>query len=144
MDLVNIEGIFSSRGGEAASLLQPAAVVPFKSVKLKADRRRLGWGLAVHTVGIGLVYIPAGSADKVLIPTALTDLRAALENTAVIQSCHRGLRAPTIEVSEQENLLGRRSPHAENGLPILLFALDDPENIVKAACGEAIGTIINN
>ncbi len=32
----------------------------------------------------------------------------------------------------------------ENGLPILLFALDDPENIVKAACGEAIGTIINN
>ncbi len=32
----------------------------------------------------------------------------------------------------------------ENGLPILLFALNDPKNIVKAACGEAIGTIINN
>ncbi len=32
----------------------------------------------------------------------------------------------------------------ENNLPILLFALDDPENIIKAACGEAIGTIINN
>lgn len=30
----------------------------------------------------------------------------------------------------------------ENNLPILLFALDDPENIVKAARGEAIGTII--
>ena len=32
----------------------------------------------------------------------------------------------------------------ENNLPILLFALDEPQNIIKAACGEAIGTIINN
>lgn len=32
----------------------------------------------------------------------------------------------------------------ENGLPILVFALDNPENILKAACGEAIGTVINN
>ena len=32
----------------------------------------------------------------------------------------------------------------ENDLPILLFALDDPQNIIKAACGEDIGTIINN
>ncbi len=30
----------------------------------------------------------------------------------------------------------------ENGLPILLFALDDPDNIVKAARGESIGTIV--
>ena len=30
----------------------------------------------------------------------------------------------------------------ENKIPILLFGLDDPNNIVKAICGEKIGTIV--
>ncbi len=30
----------------------------------------------------------------------------------------------------------------ENKIPILLFGLDDPNNIVKAVCGEKIGTIV--
>lgn len=30
----------------------------------------------------------------------------------------------------------------ENKIPILLFGLDDPENIFKAVCGEKIGTIV--
>lgn len=30
----------------------------------------------------------------------------------------------------------------ENNIPILLFGLDDPENIYKAVCGEKIGTIV--
>lgn len=30
----------------------------------------------------------------------------------------------------------------ENRIPILLFGLDDPENIYKAVCGEKIGTIV--
>ena len=30
----------------------------------------------------------------------------------------------------------------ENKIPILLFGLDDPDNIVKAVCGEKIGTIV--
>ena len=30
----------------------------------------------------------------------------------------------------------------ENKIPILLFGLDDPHNIVKAICGEKIGTIV--
>ena len=30
----------------------------------------------------------------------------------------------------------------ENHIPILLFGLDDPENIYKAVCGEKIGTIV--
>ena len=32
----------------------------------------------------------------------------------------------------------------DNHLPILVFGLDKPENIVKVAKGEKIGTIINN
>lgn len=31
----------------------------------------------------------------------------------------------------------------DNNLPLLLFGLDNPENIYKAVCGEAIGTIVS-
>jgi uridylate kinase len=31
----------------------------------------------------------------------------------------------------------------ENGIPIVVFALDPPENILKAAAGEAIGTLVD-
>ncbi len=31
----------------------------------------------------------------------------------------------------------------DNNLPLLLFGLDDPENIYKAICGEKIGTIVS-
>ena len=30
----------------------------------------------------------------------------------------------------------------ENNIPVLLFALKDPENIRRALCGEAVGTVI--
>ena len=30
----------------------------------------------------------------------------------------------------------------DNNLPILVFSLEDPENIYKAVCGENIGTIV--
>ena len=30
----------------------------------------------------------------------------------------------------------------ENRIPVLLFALKDPENIRRALCGEAVGTVI--
>ncbi len=32
----------------------------------------------------------------------------------------------------------------DNHLPILIFGLNDPENIYRAVCGEKIGTIVNN
>ena len=32
----------------------------------------------------------------------------------------------------------------DNGLPILVFSLDDPENIVRAVCGENVGTVVEN
>lgn len=31
----------------------------------------------------------------------------------------------------------------DNNIPILVFGLDDPENIIRAACGEKIGTIVS-
>ena len=31
----------------------------------------------------------------------------------------------------------------DNGLPVLVFALADPENIVRVACGEHIGTLVH-
>ena len=30
----------------------------------------------------------------------------------------------------------------DNGLPILVFDLGDPQNIVRAACGEPVGTLV--
>lgn len=30
----------------------------------------------------------------------------------------------------------------DSGIPLLLFALEDPENIVRAVCGEDVGTIV--
>ena len=30
----------------------------------------------------------------------------------------------------------------DNQIPILVFNLDDPENIVRAICGEKIGTVV--
>jgi uridylate kinase len=30
----------------------------------------------------------------------------------------------------------------DNGVPILVFDLSDPENICRAVCGEHIGTIV--
>ncbi len=32
----------------------------------------------------------------------------------------------------------------DNDLPILVFSLEDPDNIVKAVCGENVGTIVEN
>jgi uridylate kinase len=32
----------------------------------------------------------------------------------------------------------------DNHIPILVFNIDQPENIVKAVCGEPIGTIVND
>ncbi len=32
----------------------------------------------------------------------------------------------------------------DNGMPILVFGLDDPVNIVRAVKGEKIGTLVNN
>lgn len=31
----------------------------------------------------------------------------------------------------------------DNDIPILVFGLDDPQNIIRAACGEKIGTIVS-
>ena len=31
----------------------------------------------------------------------------------------------------------------DNNIPILVFSIEDPENIYKAVCGENIGTIVN-
>ena len=32
----------------------------------------------------------------------------------------------------------------DNDIPILVFGLDQPENIIRAVKGEKIGTIVNN
>ena len=32
----------------------------------------------------------------------------------------------------------------DNNMPILVFGLSDPENIVRAVKGEKIGTLVNN
>ena len=32
----------------------------------------------------------------------------------------------------------------DNNLPILVFSIDDPDNIYKAVCGENIGTVVSN
>ncbi len=32
----------------------------------------------------------------------------------------------------------------DNDLPILVFSIDDPENIYRAVCGENIGTVVKN
>lgn len=32
----------------------------------------------------------------------------------------------------------------DNNIPILVFGLDDPENIIRVLCGEKIGTIVSN
>ncbi len=32
----------------------------------------------------------------------------------------------------------------DNNLPIIVFSIDDPENIYKAVCGESIGTLVTN
>ena len=32
----------------------------------------------------------------------------------------------------------------DNELPILVFSIEDPENIYKAVCGENIGTVVTN
>ena len=31
----------------------------------------------------------------------------------------------------------------DNDIPLLVFGLDEPENIVKVLCGENIGTIVS-
>ena len=32
----------------------------------------------------------------------------------------------------------------DNNIPILVFSIEDPENIYKAVCGENIGTVVNS
>ena len=32
----------------------------------------------------------------------------------------------------------------DNNIPILVFSIEDPENIYKAVCGENIGTIVKS
>ena len=32
----------------------------------------------------------------------------------------------------------------DRGIPFLVFSIEDPENIVRAVCGENVGTVITN
>ena len=32
----------------------------------------------------------------------------------------------------------------ENGIPVLAFGLDEKDSIIRAACGEKMGTLIDN
>ena len=32
----------------------------------------------------------------------------------------------------------------DNNIPILVFSIDDPENIYRAVCGETVGTVVSN
>ena len=32
----------------------------------------------------------------------------------------------------------------ENNIPVLAFALDEEDSLIKAVCGEKIGTVIDN
>ena len=32
----------------------------------------------------------------------------------------------------------------DNNIPILVFSIEDPDNIYKAVCGENVGTVVSN
>ena len=68
------------------------------------------------------------TADPKLDPTA-----KKLSNIDYIDILKEGLRALDFTAT---------SFSMENHIPILLFGLDNPENIYKAVCGEKIGTIV--
>ena len=68
------------------------------------------------------------TADPKIDPTA-----KKLSNIAYIDILNEGLKALDFTAT---------SFSMENHIPILLFGLDDPENIYKAVCGEKIGTIV--
>ncbi len=68
------------------------------------------------------------TADPKLDPTA-----KKLSNIDYIDILKEGLKALDFTAT---------SFSMENHIPILLFGLDDPENIYKAVCGEKIGTIV--
>lgn len=68
------------------------------------------------------------TADPKIDPTA-----KKLSNIDYIDILKEGLKALDFTAT---------SFSMENHIPILLFGLDDPENIYKAVCGEKIGTIV--
>ncbi len=68
------------------------------------------------------------TADPKVDPTA-----KKLSNIDYIDILKEGLKALDFTAT---------SFSMENHIPILLFGLDDPENIYKAVCGEKIGTIV--
>ena len=68
------------------------------------------------------------TADPKIDPTA-----KKLSNIDYIDILKEGLKALDFTAT---------SFSMENHIPILLFGLDDPENIYKAVCGENIGTIV--
>lgn len=68
------------------------------------------------------------TADPKIDPTA-----KKLSNIDYIDIFKEGLKALDFTAT---------SFSMENHIPILLFGLDDPENIYKAVCGEKIGTIV--
>ena len=69
------------------------------------------------------------TADPKIDPTA-----KKLSNIDYIDILKEGLKALDFTAT---------SFSMENHIPILLFGLDDPENIYKAVCGEKIGTIVS-
>ena len=69
------------------------------------------------------------TADPKIDPTA-----KKLSNIDYIDILKEGLKALDFTAT---------SFSMENHIPILLFGLDDPENIYKAVCGEKIGTILS-
>ena len=32
----------------------------------------------------------------------------------------------------------------DNNIPILVFSIEEPDNIYKAVCGESVGTVVSN
>lgn len=120
-------------------------------IRLKADRHLKLGRVVIFGMGTGLPYFSTDTAAVLRAAEIGADVILLAKNIDGVYTADPKLdpRATKIDTISYQDMLAQRlavmdltatSLSMENEIPILLFALEDPQNIVRVVTGENIGT----
>ena len=127
------------------------AAVAEPYIRLRADRHLKKGRVVIFGCGTGHPYFSTDTAAVLRAAEIGADVILLAKNIDGVYTADPKLdpKAEKLDAITYSDMLNRHltvmdstatSLSMENNIPVLLFALHDPENIVKAVCGENIGT----
>jgi len=122
-------------------------------IRLRADRHLKKGRVVIFAMGTGHPYFSTDTAAVLRAAEIDADVILLAKNIDGVYTADPKLdpTAKKIEKISYQEMLDQRlavmdttatSLSMENEIPVLLFALEDPQNIVKVVMGEQIGSIV--